>query len=386
MTQAFSQADLGPTHSPILLSPPTVLSTDIDAVVDAMRTGWLAPAGPDLNAFEEEVGDYLGAPFAIGLTSGTAALHLGLKALGVSRGDFVVIPTSTFAATAFAVRYLGAKPIFVDVDESMNLNPELLGRALEWIEAQGHSCSAVVPVDLYGTPADYDQILPLADQFDARVLVDAAEALGSSHGEKKAGTVGDAGVLSFNGNKIITTSGGGMFVTGDERIAARIRKWASQSRENVPWYEHEEVGFNYRLSNILAALGRSQLARIDDEVAKRRQIREWYRERLEPVPGVSVQSDPPWGRSNAWLTVVTFARQALPNAAERVRLALADDEIEARPTWKPMHQQPVFKECQSFLSGSADALFEEGLCLPSGTALETDDIDRICSIIEATLG
>lgn len=369
----------------ILLSPPRATESDIASVAAAMRSDWLAPAGPDLTAFESEVAEYLGTRFAVGLSSGTAALHLGLKYLGVKAGDYVIVPTATFGATSFAVTYLGATPVFVDIDGSHNLDPAMLELALVTLKKQGRPCGAVVPVDLYGTAADYSRIQPIAEEFETPMLVDAAEALGAWHGEKRAGVFGDAGVLSFNGNKIITTSGGGMLVTDDERAAVRIRKWASQSRENVPWYEHEEVGFNYRLSNVLAALGRSQLVRVDDEVAKRRQIREWYRERLEAIPGVRVQSDPPWGRSNAWLTIVRFAREVLPSAAGRVRLALADDHIESRPTWKPMHQQPVFKECPSFLSGSADALFEEGLCLPSGTALEASDIDRICSIIESTL-
>lgn len=369
----------------ILLSPPQATESDIEAVASAVRSGWLAPVGPDLKAFESEVAEYLGTGFAVGLSSGTAALHLGLKYLGVTAGDYVIVPTTTFAATAFAVNYLGATPVFVDIDQSLNLDPGMLELALATLRSEGKRCGAIVPVDLYGTTADYGRIEPISEEFKVPTLVDAAEALGATHGDRRAGTFGNGGVLSFNGNKIITTSGGGMFVTDDEGAATRIRKWASQSREDVPWYEHEDLGFNYRLSNVLAALGRSQLARLDEEVAKRRQIREWYRERLDSLPSVKVQSDPDWGQSNAWLSVVRFDRKLLPNAADNVRLALAANKIESRPTWKPMHRQPVFRECRSFLSGSADDLFHEGLCLPSGTALGLDDIDRTCSIIEATL-
>ena len=371
---------------PILLSPPLATEGDVSAVVRAVKSGWLAPVGPDLTSFELEMSAYLGVDHAVGLSSGTAALHLALKYLGVREGDIVLVPTVTFAATAFAVTYLGATPAFVDVEmESWGMDPGETERALDQLEGQGLRVKAAIPVDLYGTSADYGSLIPLLVSRGVAVVEDAAESLGARADDRLLGTFGSAGVLSFNGNKLITTSGGGMLVTDSERMAHCVRKWATQSREDAPWYEHTEIGYNYRLSNILAALGRSQLTRVDEEVAKRRQIREWYRERLAELPGVKVQSDPPWGRSNAWLTVVQFDQCTHPDSATRVREALATNRVESRPVWKPMHQQPVFLDNPAFLTGTADDLFRDGLCLPSGTRLSADDVDRVGSIIEATL-
>jgi dTDP-4-amino-4,6-dideoxygalactose transaminase len=236
-------------------------------------------------------------------------------------------------------------------------------------------------VDLYGTPADYSALLPVLEEHGVPVLEDAAEGLGASHQGTMLGTFGRMGVLSFNGNKLITTSSGGMLVTDDDDAAERARFWSTQSREPLPWYEHEEIGYNYRLSNLLAALGRSQLRRVDDEVERRRSIREWYRTRLEALTGVKVQRDPPWGRSNAWLTVVRFDPREHPDAVTRVRERLAAQEIEARPVWKPMHQQPVFRSTMMFLNGTADSLFSDGLCLPSGTAMDEEDVDRVSRLV-----
>lgn len=371
----------------LYLSPPSATEDDIAAVVESMRSGWLAPTGPDLAAFESDIANYLGASHAVGLASGTSAIHLALRYVGVGPGDSVIVPTMTFAATVFPIVYLGASPVFLDVDDSWNLDPNLLRQAITGIASSGSRVAAIIPVDLYGTPADYTSIRSAIDTLDVCLVEDAAEGLGGSGpDERKLGTFGEAGVLSFNGNKIITTAGGGMLVTDNSELAAKTRFWATQARERSPWYEHREVGHNYRLSNLLAALGRSQLRRIDGEVAKRRQIREWYRSRLSVVDGILVQNDPSWGRSNAWLSVVRFDPDRYHDAARCVRERLAASRIESRPVWKPMHRQPVFASARSFLSGAADALFRDGLCLPSGTSLDEEDVDRVCSLVLEALG
>ena len=355
------------------------------AVQAAMESGWIAPLGPDLLAFEERMASYLGLSHAVGLSSGTATIHLGLKYLGVRPGDAVLVPTLTFGATAFAVTYLGAEPVFVDVDESWNMDPVQSRVALETLAAEGRRVGTVLPVDLYGSPANYATLLPLFCEFGVPVFEDAAEGLGGSFGEHKLGSLGSGGVLSFNGNKILTTSGGGMLVTNDEAFATKVRFWATQSREDFPWYEHEEIGYNYRLSNILAALGRSQLERIDQTVARRREVRELYRAGLTGLESVSVQPDPTWGRSNAWLSAVSFDLGVYSEAPTRVRLALEEHNIESRPIWKPMHQQPVFAGARSFMSGKADSVYASGLCLPSGPGITDSDIEEICSVILSTL-
>ncbi len=372
-------------HDPVLLSAPQASQHDVDAVVAALQGGWLAPAGPDLTEFEREIADFTGVGHAVGLASGTAAIHLGLKYLGVQAGDAVLVPTATFAATAFAVTYLGAIPIFVDIDDSWNMDPSAVKTAISALKKAGMRVSAAIPVDLYGTPADFDALLPLFEVHGINVLEDGAEGLGATHGGLKVGAFGAAGVISFNGNKLITTSGGGVLLTEDVEFASKVRFWATQSREDFPWYEHHEIGYNYRLSNILAALGRSQLRRVPDEVKRRRHLREIYRELLGEHSGVLVQEDPAWGVSNAWLTVATFDANKYPNASNLVRKALAAERIESRPTWKPMHQQPVFAGTPAFLTGRADSLFAEGLCLPSGAGVTPDVAERICGLITKVL-
>jgi pyridoxal phosphate-dependent aminotransferase EpsN len=337
--------------------------------------------GPDLTGFEQDMTEYLGVRHAVALASGTAAIHLALRYLGVQAGDAVLVPAVTFAATAFPVTYLGATPVFVDIDESWNMDPDLLRHAIHVIRRQGIRVAAALPVDLYGSPANYEAIGAALAEEEIPYVEDAAEALGARSDAGRIGAFGSAGVLSFNGNKIITTSGGGMLVTDDAQIAEKVRHWSTQSREQHPWYEHEEVGFNYRLSNVLAALGRSQLRRIDAEVAARRAIRAKYAERLCEIPGLSIQQDPSWGTSNAWLTVANFDPALHGDAPTRIRLALEAHNIESRPIWKPMHQQPIFADCPTFLTGAADRLFSEGLCLPSGSALDEADVDRVSDLV-----
>ncbi len=368
----------------VYLSPPCVLEEDISSVEAAMRSGWVAPVGPDLLSFEAEMAKFVGVSHAVALSSGTAALHLALKSQGVGPGDVVLVPTATFVATAFAVSYVGAEPVFIDIDESWNMDPELTHAAVRDLRAAGKRVAAAVPVDLYGTPANYTVLVDLLTDLDVPLIEDAAEGLGARWEEGRVGALGEVAALSFNGNKIITTSGGGMLLTNDEEIARRVRHWSTQAREPFPWYEHLEVGYNYRMSNILAALGRSQLSRIEEIVAARRAIRERYRTALSGLPGVLVQEDPEWGQSNAWLTVVRFASHLYPDAPTRVREYLELWNIESRPVWKPMHRQPVFSESVAFLSGSADMLFREGLCLPSGTQLAMHEVDTIARrVIEA---
>jgi pyridoxal phosphate-dependent aminotransferase EpsN len=329
---------------------------------------------------------YLEVSHAVGLNSGTAAIHLGLKYLGVGPGDLVLVPTLTFGATAFALTYLGAEPVFIEADNSWNMDPVQTRTALETFKSKGRKVGAVIPVDLYGSPANYGELMTLFSEFDVPVLEDSAEGLGGTYGERKLGSLGSGAALSFNGNKILTTSGGGMLVTDDDEFASKVRFWATQSREDFPWYEHDEIGYNYRLSNILAALGRSQLERIDQTVTRRRELRELYREGLAQLEGVLVQEDPPWGRSNAWLSVVTFDLGLYPDAPTQIRLALEERNIESRPIWKPMHQQPVFRGARSFLNGKADAVYSSGLCLPSGPGITDLDIEEVCSVISQTLG
>ena len=368
------------------LSPPDCGPGEADAVVRAIKSGWVAPLGPEVDAFEAELAMCSSRSHAVAVSSGTAALHLGLLALGVTSGHEVVVPTVTFGATAFAVTYTGASPVFLDVEErTWNLDPEILGRFLARRAATDRLPAAVVTVDVFGRTCDYDSILPLCLEYGVPVLSDAAEALGATHASAPAGSMGKAAVFSFNGNKIITTSGGGALVTDDREVARRVRHWATQSRESVPWYEHKEIGFNYRMSSILAALGRAQLSRLPSIVERRRAIGDRYTAGLSPISGVMVMGDPPWGTWNGWLTTVRFDAAVHPDAPTRVRKALEAENIEARPAWKPMHQQPVFADAESVLVGVADAVFETALCLPSGTAMTDDDVDRVVGIVMAEL-
>ena len=371
----------------LFLSPPLVGEAERLAIDSALSSGWVAPIGPEIDAFETDLAAQAGRSHAVALSSGTAAIHLGLLALGVSEGDEVLVPTMTFGATAFAVVHAGARPVFLDVEEqSWNLDPNLLESTLKAKAAKGHLPAAVIPVDVFGRTCDYDSIMRICGEFQVPVLVDSAESLGALHGNSPAGSMGNAAVFSFNGNKIITTSGGGALVTNDPEIARKVRHWSTQSREPFPWYEHEEIGYNYRMSNILAALGRAQLSRLPEIIACRRGFRDRYAAALEAVPGITVMGDPPWGTWNGWLTTVLFDLSAHPNAPTLIREALEALDIESRPVWKPMHQQPVFKDSQSALTGVADRLFVEGLCLPSGTAMTESDVDRVLGVMLETLG
>jgi len=372
--------------SRVYLSPPNIGQTEISAVVAALGSGWAAPVGPELDLFESDIARAVGRTHAVALSSGTAALHLGLKSLGVGQGDEVVVPTLTFAATAFAVSHAGAQPVFVDSEEeSWGLDPSLLSGLLTERARRGKLPAAVVPVDLFGRTCSCEEIADICSEYEIPVLWDSAEALGAAYGEVPAGSFGDAAAFSFNGNKIITTSGGGALVTDDPEVAQRVRHWSTQSREPFPWYEHNEIGYNYRMSNVLAALGRAQLAQLPDIIDRRRSIRDYYAAAFRGAEGVTVVGDPSWGRGNGWLTTVLFDSELHPLAAERVRKALDSVDIEARPVWKPMHTQPVFAQAEAVLSGVADQVFREGLCLPSGTGIAEADLDRVVATVAVEL-
>ncbi len=361
----------------VYLSPPDVGELEREYVADALSSGWVAPLGPHVDAFEAEVAAYVGVKHAIALSSGTAGLHLGLLALGVQAGDEVVVPSMTFAATAFAVTYVGATPVLVDSEsQSYNLDPDLLAAFLASRAREGRRPAAVIVVDIYGQPADYDRLLPICAEFGVPVLEDAAEALGAVHRRGMAGSFGRAAIFSFNGNKIMTTSGGGMLVTNDKEIARRVRYLSTQARQPVPWYEHHDIGFNYRMSNVLAALGRAQLKRLPGFIEKRRLNRSIYAGRLASCD-IEVLMDPEWGVGNGWLTVIRLAQGRIGPTQEGLEAV----GIESRRAWKPLHAQRIFANEAFIENGNSQRLFESSLCLPSGSALVESDVESIADIV-----
>lgn len=374
-------------HSRILMSSPDVGQLEEDYVVAAMRSGWIAPLGPDVDAFEQELGDRVGVAHAVALSSGTAALHLGLLGMGVVAGDTVVTSTMTFAATTNAITYTGARPHFVDAEYSTgNMDPGLLRIALEKLRSSGTKVSAIVPVDLLGKPVNYTEILSIANEFGIPVLADAAESLGASHNGKAAGSFGKASIVSFNGNKIMTTSGGGMLLTDDRALAEHTRYLATQARQPAVHYEHVDVGYNYRLSNLLAALGRAQLTRLDEMIQRRAAVRNIYRELFASVPGVEIFGGADDEHDNFWLTSLVVDPQRAGWTAAQFGEAMSAANIETRPLWKPMHLQPVFAGLAGEINGESQRLFEQGMTLPSGSALTHEQISRVVDAIEAFKG
>jgi dTDP-4-amino-4,6-dideoxygalactose transaminase len=370
--------------SRVYLSPPEVGAEERRMLLEAFDSNWIAPTGPDVDAFEREVAERAAVGHAVALSSGTAALHLALLLAGVKPGDEVLVPSFTFIATAAAVTYLGARPVFVDCSaQSWNLDPDLVEAILTERAAVGRLPAAIVTVDLYGETADYSSLESLCSHFEIPLIEDAAEALGSTYSARAAGSFGLAGIFSFNGNKIITTSGGGMLVTGSPQLAQRARFLATQAREPYPHYEHATVGFNYRLSNLLAALGRAQLGRLDSHMERRKRIDETYMAELSILPGVSPMPRTVAGTSNYWLTCVLIDPDAFGSDREQVRLALEEADIESRPTWKPLHLQPAFSGATLFGSGHCSRVFEKGLCLPTGSALSSADQARVIEVIAA---
>ncbi len=366
----------------IYLSPPHMSGLEWQFIQKAFESGWVAPLGPQVDAFEREFADYVGVKHALALSSGTAAIHLALIHLDVGRGDEVFVSTLTFAASANPVVYQGAKPVFIDSEpHSWNMDPDLLAEALKHKARQGKLPKAVIVVHLYGQAANLDTILDICNRYGVPLIEDAAEALGATYRDCSPGTLGWAGIFSFNGNKIITTSGGGMLVSDDAELIAHARKLATQAREPAPHYEHREIGYNYRLSNILAAIGRGQLRVLDERVRRKREIFEHYHRALGDLPGLEFMPEAPWGRANRWLTVITIDPHQFGATREDVRLALEAENIEARPIWKPMHLQPVYRDAEVWGGAVAEGLFQCGLCLPSGSSLTSEEQQRVIQII-----
>lgn len=358
----------------IYLSPPDMSAVEREYLIAAFDSNWIAPLGPEVDAFERELAARTGVSAAAALSSGTAALHLALVLLDVGAGDEVWTSTLTFVATANAIRYVGATPVFIDSERaSWNMDPALLREALQDAAVRNSLPKAVVSVDLYGQCADYDAILAACEEHGIPVIEDAAEALGATYRDRPAGSFGAIGVLSFNGNKIITTSGGGALVSEDAALVERARHLASQARQPAAHYEHEEVGYNYRLSNLLASVGRAQLVRLDGFVDRRREINRRYRAALKGIDGITFLPEAPDGRSTCWLTCVLLEEEFLGVGPQQIREHLETQSIEARPVWKPMHLQTVYRGCRMAGGAVAEDLFRRGLCLPSGSTLSDED-------------
>lgn len=370
----------------LYLSPPHIGPEELALVTEAFETNWVAPVGPHVDAFEREFAAYVGAEHAVALSSGTAALHLALRDLGVGPGDEVAVSDLTFCASVNPILYEGATPVFVDSErESWNLDPTLVEDLFRRRAASGRQVKALVPVHLYGQTADLGALMELCERYGVTMIEDAAEALGATYRDRSPGTFGQAGVFSFNGNKIITTSGGGMLVTDRAETAAHVKKMATQARDAAPHYEHSEVGFNYRLSNVLAGIGRGQLRQLDDRVAARRRVFDAYVDALGDLPGVAFMPEAEWGTHTRWLTCLTIDPEAAGATREDVRLALEADDVEARPVWKPMHLQPVYADAEVVGGAVATDLFERGLCLPSGSSMTDEDVARVVRGVRGVL-
>jgi pyridoxal phosphate-dependent aminotransferase EpsN len=365
-------------HDRIHLSIPHMGGLEEQFVREVFESNWIAPLGPQVEAFEREFREIVGSSYGVALSTGTAALHLALQLVGVERGDEVLVSTLTFAATVNPIVYLGARPVFIDSERiSWNLDPSLVEVALETRKKAGRLPKAVAVVHLYGQSADMGALMDLCDHYGVSLIEDAAESLGASYRGRAPGTFGKAGIFSFNGNKVITTSGGGMLVSEDEGLVQHALKLATQAREAVPYYQHEEIGYNYRLSNVLAAIGRGQLRVLGDHVDARRQNFNFYKHTLGDLPGIEFMPEAPWGRHSRWLTTLTIDPAEFGADRETVRMALESENIEARPVWKPMHRQPVFVEYDCVGGSVADQLFDWGLCLPSSSNLKQEQLDRV---------
>ncbi len=361
----------------IWLSPPHIEGKEKEYISNVFKTNWIAPIGPHISKFENGISKVTDNSFSVALNSGTSAIHLALILLNVKRSDVVLCPTFTFAATINPIKYLGAKPVFIDSEvNTWNMCPVLLEKAIKDLLSVGKRPKAIILVHLYGMPAMLDRIIKISNNYNIPIIEDNAEGLGSKYNKKPLGSFGTFGVLSFNGNKIITTSGGGALISKNKNLINRARKLASQSKEDKPYYEHLEVGYNYRLSNVCAAIGLGQLETLNHKVKKKREINSYYRKKLAKNSEVEFINESEGSFSNYWLTTIILKKNKLINR-EKLRLYLEEANIESRPLWKPMHLQPIFKKCQSYLNGVAEDLFNNGLCLPSGTNLKDSDLQRI---------
>jgi dTDP-4-amino-4,6-dideoxygalactose transaminase len=368
---------------PILLSTPHMGERELEFVKEAFLTNWIAPVGPHVDAFEREFCEVIDGKYGAAVSSGTAALHIALRLLGVEAGDEVFCSTLTFIASANPIAYLGAKPVFIDSDRTTwNMDPNILSNALHRRANIGKLPKAVVLVHLYGQSADIEPILEVCDRYAIPLIEDAAESLGATYRGRSPGTFGKIGIFSFNGNKIITTSGGGMLVTDDPNLAAKARFLATQARDPAPHYQHSEIGYNYRLSNVLAGIGRGQLLVLADRVAARRRNFEIYQQALGKLPGIEFMPEASFGKATRWLTCLTIDPNLFGSDREQVRLALVEEQIEARPVWKPLHLQPSFLGCEYIGGNVAEDLFDRGLCLPSGSNLSDEELQKVITAIK----
>lgn len=371
------------TKTKIYLSSPHMGGTEQNFVNEAFSTNWIAPLGPNVNGFENDIKHYIGGTKQVAaLSSGTAAIHLALQLLGVSKGDEVLCQSFTFSASANPIIYQGATPVFVDSEtDTWNISPELLEIAIQDRIQKYKKPKAIIAVHLYGMPYKAKAINAVAKKYGIPVVEDSAEALGSTYFGNHCGTLGDLGIFSFNGNKIITTSGGGALVVNTEAEKEKTVFLSTQARDNAPHYEHSTIGFNYRMSNVLAGIGRGQMEVLDDRVAARRQNFEFYKKHLSNIEGISFLEAPENVFSNRWITCITTQSFEM---REAIRLHLLEDDIETRPLWKPMHMQPVFKNSEHYTNGVSEDLFNRGLCLPSGSNLTPDDLNRILNKLLTT--
>jgi dTDP-4-amino-4,6-dideoxygalactose transaminase len=368
------------SNAKLYLSSPHMGGHEIQFVNQAFDTNWIAPLGPNVDGFEADLCAYAGIKHAAALSSGTAAIHLALILLGVKAEDEVICSTFTFSASCNPILYQGATPVFVDSEsKTWNMSPEFLEAAIKDRIARGKKPKAIILVHLYGMPAQMDELMTIANQYEIPVIEDAAEALGSTYNGKALGTFGKFGVLSFNGNKIITTSGGGALLSDNEADIIHARKLATQARDTAPHYQHSEIGYNYRMSNVCAGIGRGQMLVLQDRVNRRREINEIYRERFLKIPQFEWLYEPEGFFSNRWLSCVLLQNY---ERREQLRLVLEAKNIESRPLWKPMHLQPIFETYPFYGDGTSEVLFDRGLCLPSGSALINNDLDKIVAIVK----
>ncbi len=369
----------------VWLSSPHMGSEEFNYVKEAFDTNWIAPLGPNVNGFEQDLQSFTGAKHAAALSSGTAALHLALIMLGVGPGDEIICQSFTFSASANPIVYLGAVPIFIDSEpDTWNMSPELLEQAIKDRIAKGKKPKAIIPVHLYGMPCQIERIIAIAAVYDIPVIEDAAEALGSTCNGKAAGTFGLMGVLSFNGNKIITTSGGGALISDSGKLIEKARFLSTQARDPAPHYQHSEIGYNYRMSNVCAGIGRGQMQVLAQRVKQRRGVYAYYVKHISHLPGITFLPEPERLFSNRWLTTITVDKTKTGGVdREAIRLSLEEENIESRPLWKPMHLQPVFEAYPSYVNGLSEKLFNDGLCLPSGSNLTEFDLERVVDHIKA---